>query len=360
MRFITKFIMFIAMSLMGIVSMWTTHESLRDSILPTPAIQVPIGHFFTWNVSVFALMLSVAIGLMLFALKVAIMDDQKKLGFLGLIGLFVVGFISISFNLDILYRTADREFFIRYSTDEMREKYEQYLAQVEAKLIQQRENLLRPVARQEGELESEIKGLRKAPAGYGDNARQEDYRLTVLQKETEVQLKSIEEGLAAKRQADVVLAGAVPNTLEEIHKLQSDLRVSARQAGSIAGIPLPPAVKTDSPLFTVFSKIFEFRSIGIKEIFFIMIAFFIDLGDIIGYSLVPNQARRKKEDKAPEQPKRRGILLGAPAQQRLLAESQTAGESPALPPAEEGNSIAEPERPAEAMPGLPKTSEAQA
>ena len=36
--------------------------------------------------------------------------------------------------------------------------------------------------------------------------------------------------------------------------------------------------------------------VGMKEVFFLTIAIFLDLGDIIGYSLVPNRRKRVEED----------------------------------------------------------------
>ena len=292
---VTRTIFCIAMVLLGMVSMWTTYKSLYDSILPEPTIKINLAEGVVWDCSVFALLLSVAIGMMLFALKIAIIDEQKKLNVLGVVGLTIVGFISISFNLDVLYRIADRDFFIRYSTDRMRSVYENFMAQTNGTLIKKRDELRKVVAKQEGELDAEIKGLRTAPEGYGPIARKEDYRLTVLQKTSEVELKTVEEVLTKKEEADKLLRTALPKSLDEIQQLQGQLRVVVKDMDSAAERPMPEVVRLENPLFAVFSKVFDFRSVGIKEIFLVIVAFFLDLGDIIGYSLIPNRPQRKKQ-----------------------------------------------------------------
>ncbi|MBI2434140.1 MAG: hypothetical protein HYV26_14885 [Candidatus Hydrogenedentes bacterium] len=298
MQGLSRFIFFVAMVILTIVSMWTTYVSLRDSILPEPSISIPLPlPDAVWKCSIFALLLSVAIGLMLFGLKMAIIDEQKRLNALGIVGLTVVGFISISFNMDVLYRTADRDFFIRYSTNRMMQVYEDYLAEAQSVLGNKRDGLRKQVAKQEAELESEIEGIRKAPAGYGPIARQEEYQLKLLQSENTVSLESLDAALQEKQQADQLLAQAFPQTLAEVDQLQTDLRVKARNVGAAAGLILPPPVKLDSPIFAVFAKLADWRNIGMKEIFFMLIAFFLDLGDIIGYSMVPG-ARKGKARKS--------------------------------------------------------------
>lgn len=281
------------MILMGIVSMWTTYVSLYDSILPKPLVTIPIGNGKTWTCSIFALALSLAIGLMLFALKKAIIDEQKRLNLLGIAGLTIVGFISISFNMDVLYRTADQDFFMRFSNERMRDTYLRYLSEVQAKLSDKRMELLKIVARQEGELEAEVKGLRKAPAGYGPLAKKADYELTLMQKQATVELETITEALKSKEKADRLLASKSPTTADEVQQLQNDLRLTLKDMGAVAGVPLPSPILMESPLFTVFKRLFDYRTLGMKEIFFLAIAFFLDLGDILGYSLVPNRREKK-------------------------------------------------------------------
>lgn len=291
---VTRVIFCVAMVVLGIVSMWTTYVSLHDSILPTPEVRFSLGNGIVWDCSVFALGLSVAIGMMLFALKLGIIDEHKRLNFLGLIGLIVVGFISISFNLDVLYRTADRDFFIRYSTQKMRGVYEKYMEETQAKLVSKRDECLKVVARQEGELDAEIRGLREAPRGYGKIAKQEDYQLTLLEKTSQVELDSVKEALAKKEEADTLLRETLPASIEEVEQLQNQLRVVVKDIGAMSGVPLPDVVKLESPLFAVFEKVFNWRTVGIKEIFFVIIALFLDLGDIVGYSLVPDKTKKKK------------------------------------------------------------------
>ncbi|MDQ1257949.1 MAG: hypothetical protein QG656_2557, partial [Candidatus Hydrogenedentes bacterium] len=177
-------IILVAMILLTIVSMGTTYISLTDSILPEPVINIPFTPNTVWECSIFALALSVAIGLMLFALKLSIVDGHKKLNIFGLLGMFIIAFISIAFNMDVLYRTADKEFFIRYSNSKMRSVYETYLAEAESTLTEKRTEIRRELAKQQGELEAEIEGLRADPEGYGRKAKEEDYRLTLLEKTT--------------------------------------------------------------------------------------------------------------------------------------------------------------------------------
>jgi len=287
---VSKGAIFLAMVILTIVSMWTTYASLKDSILPEPMVAIPMTDTFTWNCSIFALGLSVAIGLMLFALKLAIIDQQKKLNFMGIVGLTIVAFISITFNMDVLYRVGDRDFFLRHSTAKVKDSYGAYLSEVRTKLLEEKQAAERVLARQAGELEAEIKGLREAPAGYGNRARSEDHRLTVLAKEMEVELISLEAALAAQAEADALLASSRPETIADVEILQDRLRVEAKNVGALAGVDLPAPISLENPLFAVFERLFDFETVGWKEIFFLILAFLIDLGDIIGYSLVPAAA----------------------------------------------------------------------
>ncbi len=293
MRALVKFMFTIAMFILGIVSICTTYISLNDSILPEPKVMIPITPDFAWNCSVLALGLSVAIGLMLLAIKMAVIDGHKRLNIFGVIGLTLIAFISITFNLDVLYRMADQNFFMSYSEGRMKSVYEDYLVQAQGELGARKAVLLKDVAKQEGELDAEIRGLRKAPEGYGQFAKQEDYRLTVLQKTTEVEVQSIDEALAQVKKADELLASASPDTIAGIEDLQNEIRVAVKDVAAASGIVLPQAVKLESPLFAVFAKLFDFRQVGVKEIFVLIVAFLLDLGDILGYTLVPNRRIQK-------------------------------------------------------------------
>lgn len=287
-----RFIFFIAMIMLGIVSMWTTYMSLHDSILPTPVVNIPFSPTLIVPCSIFALALSVAIGLMLFALKMSIIDEQKRLNIVGVIGMTCVAFISIAFNIDVLYRTADHDFFQRFSTTRMKTVYEDYLTQVQGTLNERRQAALMVVATQEGELESEVKGLREKPAGYGPVAKNEDHYLTVLKHTSEVDLKNLDEAFVAKQKADELLATTKPQTINEIDDLQHQLRVVVKDLGAIAGVPLPEPVRFESPIFAVFTKLFDFKQIGLMEIFIVIVGFMLDLGDIIGYTLIPTRRKR--------------------------------------------------------------------
>jgi hypothetical protein len=292
---VIRLVFCVAIIVLGVVSMWTTYVSVRDSILPEPMVRINLGSGVLWDCSVFALGLSVAIGLMLFAMKVAIINEQKRLNLLGLAGMTIIAFISIAFNLDVLYRTADHDFFIRFSTERMKSVYENFMAESQSTLVTKQERLRKIVAKQEGELDAEIRGLREAPRGYGRIARQEDYQLTLLQKTTAVELETVEAALARKEEADQLLRSTHPKDLDEIAKLQSELRVITKDIGAASGQPLPEAVKEESPLFAVFSKVLDWKQVGIKEIFFVLLAFIMDLGDIIGYSLIPNRPKKVRE-----------------------------------------------------------------
>jgi hypothetical protein len=286
------------MCLLTAVSMSTTYVSLTDSILPGPLVEIPLGRFGTWSCSVLALGLSLAIGLMLFGLKLAIVGGHKRLGVVGFVGLFLVAFISVVFNMDVLYRWANEDFFLRYSTNKVKTTYVDYLAAVRAELIDEQVALEKRVAAQQGELEAEIKGLREAPAGYGERARAEEHRLTVLEKTLAVELAAIEDAVETQERADALLVAAAPSSIAEVEQLQSELRVAVKEAGALAGVPLPEPVSLENQLFAVFERMLDFRRVGMREIFVFLIAVFIDLGDILGYSLVPNRPR-KKESKKP-------------------------------------------------------------
>ena len=292
----TKFIVYVAMTMLTLVSMWTTYASLHDSILPEPSVPIQITETMVWDCSVPALLLSVAIGLMLLGLKMAIINEERRLSVLGIVGLTVVAFISISFNLDVLYRTADRDFFVRYTTDKMLHEYEEFLTEAQAKLTAKRDELRTELATQQAELASEIEGLRQAPAGVGPRARAEQYRLNLLEGETEVALQSLDEALEIKEEADQLLAQSYPQSIAEAEELQNKLRVLLTDLGAAAGIPLPQPTKPESPIFAVFAKFANWQTIGFMEVFLLAIAFFLDLGDIIGYSMIPKAKQPSGSD----------------------------------------------------------------
>ena len=294
MRSSHRFAILIAMVLFTIVSIWTTYVSLSDSILPRPTIPVTFAAGQVHQLSIFALALSLAIGLMLFALKLSIIDGHKRLNVLGIAGLTIVASISIAFNMDVLYRTADQQFFLNYSEMKVRTTYEDYLASAQTKLNVRKQELEKQVARQEGELESEIKGLREKPAGYGTEARKEEYELTLLEKTAQVELQDIIAALDKKKDVDEVLMQASVTKLEDVTKLQDDLRVKIKDFAALAGTPMPAGVKLESPIFAVFQKLFDFRNAGPLEFLILALAFLLDLADIVGYSLIPTKPEKTK------------------------------------------------------------------
>lgn len=344
MTFSIRLLLCIAMPMLSLVSMWTTYASLNDSILPEPKVGIPLFDGAVWQCSIVALGLSVAIGLMLLALKIAIVGGQKRLNIAGILGLTVVAFISITFNMDVLYRTADKDFYLRYSNDQMRGAYEEFLAEAQGVLLARRTELLRGVAKQEGELAAEVKGLRRAPAGYGQQAREEEYKLTLLQKENEVELEAVTQALAVKAEADELLRAAMPTSLEDIDRNQSQLRVVIKDMAALSGVRMPDQVRTESPLFAVFAKLMDFNSVGFKEVFFLILAFLLDLGDVIGYSLVPN-ARLKKRTKTIVEPMPGRHLALVPEEGDALFPRAATHPLPSGPPPELENLSPEEEPP---------------
>jgi len=312
MGIVVRSLFVLAVVLLGVVSMWTTYVSLHDSILPEPAVPIPLANGMVWQCSIMALGMSVAIGIMLFALKVAVIEGEKRLNVLGVAGMTIVAFISITFNLDVLYRTADKDFFLRYSNDRMRSVYEEFLSTATAGLGEKKMGLLRQIAKQQGELDAEVKGLRTAPSGYGAIAKSEDYKLTVLAKTAQVELDAVDAALNTKEMADAILRGPSPASLDDVEKMQGQLRVECKDLAVASGVRLPDVVRLESPLFAVFSKLFDWHSVGFKEIFLMIIAFLMDLGDIIGYALVPNRAR-KREESEDNEPLRKRALRPLPA-----------------------------------------------
>ena len=292
MRHISMSMFTIAMTALTLVSMWTTYESLKDSILPGPEVPIPYAEGESIAIAVPALVLSVGIGMMLLGMKFAVINERRNLGVLGFIGLFIIAFISISFNLDVLYRVANQDFMVDHADQQMRAVYENYLSEVTHELTEREVELKRELARQEGELESEIQGLREAPAGFGERAKSEQYKLTLLEKESQVELEKIQEALAAKEEADTLLVAALPTTPDDVLELEKELRVTVKDVGAIAGIAMPKPVEQEMPIFAVFARLFDWQRIGFMEGFFLVIAVFIDLGDIVGYNLVARKPVR--------------------------------------------------------------------
>lgn len=318
----------VAMAMLTVVSMWTTYVSVKDSILPAPIITLPwVGSF-----SFLALFLSLGIGLLLLALKLAILDEHKHLNILGVIGLTIISFISIAFNMDVLYRTADQQFFLSYCNNKVRGVYEPYFAQVQKELSLRKDDLLKSLAQQSSQVSAEVEGLRTKPAGYGPVAKEETYKLKLLEASVNVEITSIDEALAAKKKADQILLSTDAKTVDAVQDLQNQLRNTIKDAGALAGVPLPQPVQLESPLFAVFNQLFTWKVVGLKEIFFFAIAVFLDLGDIVGYKLVPTNRKRfmKKPTPAAAPPDRKPLVdrLALPAgpNDRVLMDSVTANE----------------------------------
>ena len=126
--------------------------------------------------------------------------------------------------------------------------------------------------------------------------RASDYKLTLLQKTAQVELEAVDAAIKKKEEADLLLNNASIETIDDIQKLQEQLRVVCKDLSGPSEIRLPEVVRLENPLFAVFAKLFDWRTVGFKELFLLVIAFLMDLGDIIGYTLVPNRKRRPQED----------------------------------------------------------------
>jgi hypothetical protein len=100
--------------------------------------------------------------------------------------------------------------------------------------------------------------------------------------------------LATIGEANQLLRTSYPTTLDEIERLQNQLRVLVRDVTAMAALPMPSPVQLENPLFAVIGNLFDYRTAGLKEFFFLAIAIFLDLGDIVGYTLVPNKAKDRK------------------------------------------------------------------
>jgi hypothetical protein len=323
----TKFVILIAMVMFTIASIVTTYISLSISVLPEPSVTIPITEDVQWDCAYLALLISLGIGLMLFALKVAIIDEKKRLNVVGLLGLLIVAFISISFNMDVFYRAANRDFYINYTNAQLKKVYADYLAEAESKLSAKKTELLKQVAKQEGELESEIRGIRQDPQGYGPKAKSEDYKLTLLQKETEVELRSIEEAQALKEKADALLT-QTPKDLLEVEALQGELQAAVKDMGAKAGVPLPEPYRAQNQLFVVFAKLFDLRNSNFMEIcmslLIMALAILLDLGDIIGYNMVPDDPNAKRARKYIDYDRYTGPeIIPGPHRKPLLTESES-------------------------------------
>ncbi len=293
MRHVTMTMFSVAMTALTLVSMWTTYVSLADSILPGPLVPIPYAEGESVSIAVPALALSVGIGMMLLGMKFAVINERRNLGVVGFIGLFVIAFISISFNLDVLYRVAHKDFMVNHADQQMRATYENYLSEVQTVLSERELDLKRHVARQEGELESEIQGLREAPAGFGERAKAEQYELNLMQRESEVELETIQEAIAKKDEANTLLSASLPETTDDVLILEKQIRVLVKDAGAVAGIPMPAPAEIEMPIFAVFSRLFDSETVGFKEVFYLLIAMFLDLGDIVGYNLVARKGSRQ-------------------------------------------------------------------
>src|SRR5690606_21468352 len=146
----------------------------------------------------------------------------------------------------------EQDFMIRNSTDNMRSAYEEVLVGAQSELQERREAAMKIVARQEGEMVAEVKGLREGPAGYGPRAREEGHQLTSMSKPAGVDLESVNQAILAKEQADGLLATSLPRTVDDIQTLQNELRVQLKDVAAISGVTLPDPVNTENPLFAVF------------------------------------------------------------------------------------------------------------
>jgi hypothetical protein len=275
MSVIARAMVYLALTMFSVVSMWMTYASLHDSILLKPEVSIPLWNGVVWQCSVFALLISMAIGLMLFALKLTIIEGQRRLNLFGFVGLLLVASISIVFNVDVLYRVANPTFYERHAYNAVRSVYDAYLTDVQAELPSRRDpQPTEPVSLEAG-LDAEREGLGEDPAGLGAQ-------------------EGIDPALAAREKVEALLAKSMPDTVEGVAAWQEEIRAAAKPLGELAGKPLPPAARVETPLSAVFANLMDWQKLGFMEVFILALAVLLDLGDIVGYSLIPNQPKKRR------------------------------------------------------------------
>lgn len=229
------------MVLLTSVSIWANYASLSTSVLPEPRVPVPLPTGGTWECTVVALVLAVALGLMLFALKLTILDEDRRLNGAGALGVIVILLLSVAFNADVLYRVADKDFYPRHAMAQTAAAYSAHLERIAA-----------------------------------DNPTAET--------------------AAAVDKARRLFLAAAPEDMEEVAAIEQTVRTALTQAGID---PPPEPTHLDSPLFAVLAHITNVQSLGVQDWFLLLLALFLDLGDLIAYRLLP---ARRMADPLPRKP----------------------------------------------------------
>ncbi len=274
MRFLTRAIVVVAMIGLTVVSIWTSYASLHDSVLPAPDIPIRLPNGVLWECSLFALILSVALGLLLLALKLAMIEGAKRVTLAGFLGLAIVASLSIAFNVDVLYRWANPDFYLNYSHDRLREAYDPFLAEVSAALESRREARLPEAMRPGAALDAPTEGLQ--PGASEANAA------------------ASEGAFAPLREFEELLRGPLSPSAEELDALQARLRVAADDLSTQLNLPRPEAPEIRKPLFAVFDTLIDGRGIGAMEVLILLLAVVLDLGDVVGFSLIPTRPRTRR------------------------------------------------------------------
>jgi len=232
-----------AMVLLTSVSIWANYASLRVSVLPEPEVAIPLPTGGTWACAVVALGIAVALGLMLFALKLTILDENRRLNGAGAFGFAVILLLSVAFNADVLYRVADKDFYPRQAMTQTAAVYMAHLDRIAA------------------------------------DAASPD-------------------AVAAVDKARRLLQSAAPQDMDDVTATEQAVRTALAEAG----IEPPPApTRVDSPLFAMLAHLAKVQGLGVQDWFLLLIALFLDLGDLIAYRLLP--ARRLAEP-LPRRPQR--------------------------------------------------------
>ena len=124
--------------------------------------------------------------------------------------------------------------------------------------------------------------------------------MTLLQKEAEVELRALDEVQSSRQHANELLVKS-PQDLAGVEALQGELQAALKDLGAKAGIPLPEPYRAQNQLFVVFAKLFDFRNSSFMEIcmslLIMALALLLDLGDIIGFSMVPDEPGGKRTRK---------------------------------------------------------------
>ena len=110
------------------LSIWANYVSLSASVLPLPTIALSLFTGATWQCSLPALGLAIAIGLLLLAIKVNAAGCGKSVGFAGYCAFAVVACFSILFNVDAIYRMTQEGYDLQLANQQTTAVFGPYMA----------------------------------------------------------------------------------------------------------------------------------------------------------------------------------------------------------------------------------------